>query len=948
MASLMLTAAAPTAVAAPSLAGRWEYYPAAHFGNAYPQSQTAKITGGEDVVYVIMRGSMLDTSKKASDSTKVGYDHRNNYLFRYRPSAPAVGLEGLSPQQGLYNMEIEFTEYVPQARTLVVTYPDGAIDLVADDGTVTPVDTRGILDFPAGSSLITHINPDVDGKRVWLALTTGYACLDIPSGSITNHVNLGVEVASVARVGKKMAYVVVNKRRIFDASQKPTGYSDDYQLVVSPLGKAPETGVDVFQKVSFADAHSGGDFNASTGKINNPRIIVPLSETTFGVLSQLDGSHTALNVFTFDGDDVKGVSAVRPQVNFASMGANGNFRNTNDYDALTGVWREGIVINGQNGVALLRRGVDLDLTAADPAADYRSRALLNIAKNLPSDARPNEAFHRIHTWDGIAFWTANNADGLTLRMVTPGEGAPSVTAPTPAQWSAAEADIRFNAPLSGVVGDIAYLQNYGLTFRSTGSERFYPNTNSWDNIFSFDSNGWTNRSRWSQISGNPRFFGLNGLCEDPANPAWVWGSSYLHGLIRLNPADPADFAILGRGWAASNGRYDSTNGYDQSTGYLKVFDRDPVYAQLTHLSDPRFDADQTMWTVRNNLFNWDQTDYTDIFYWKRDDRLAVANATGADLQALYDAHPMQKIRLEGVSMWSDVDLDVMTHERNKGRMLLSPGYYVNAKKYPVIYDTNGTPDDTTDDRVARIDKIYDADTKEVIEPQSVYKFFEHHATGNAWLMTDLGVLVIDPDQALSGAPVEARPLAFAPDKTVDGISDLHGSTIIRMAYDNYGRVWLASKNNGLFCVSADGERLLGYYDTYNSGIPSNRLEGLGTDPVTGAVWIGSHKGLAAFYPEGSTSDAGAASDGVRVWPREVMPDYNGLVNFAGLSDNEEYVIADTNGVIVAWLDPSDNGMTQWRPFDDDGNALPTGYYSVVRSSDPTNPLREFRILQFNY
>lgn len=163
-------------------------------------------------------------------------------------------------------------------------------------------------------------------------------------------------------------------------------------------------------------------------------------------------------------------------------------------------------------------------------------------------------------------------------------------------------------------------------------------------------------------------------------------------------------------------------------------------------------------------------------------------------------------------------------------------------------------------------------------------------------------------------------------KTFSVMQDL-GSVISKIKVDNEGLLWLACENNGLFCVSADGTKILKHYTsdtkdnklfintgkdieqlndstivfgagainfinkrtgkvhwlTFDEGLPSNTIQRIRVDRE-GYLWMVTLNGLCRYNPNTRRVTAYGRKDGITLAHLTTAADYycsDGFVMFAG-------------------------------------------------------------------
>jgi len=122
-----------------------------------------------------------------------------------------------------------------------------------------------------------------------------------------------------------------------------------------------------------------------------------------------------------------------------------------------------------------------------------------------------------------------------------------------------------------------------------------------------------------------------------------------------------------------------------------------------------------------------------------------------------------------------------------------------------------------------------------------------------------------------------------------------------------------------------------YFTADNSPLPSNNIQKISIDPITGDVYIGTDMGLISYR---STATLGGTSNqSVLVFPNPVTSNYTGTVAIKGLVANADVRITDITGQLV-YRTTAFGGQAVWNGKDYTGHRPQSGVYLIfVASSD---------------
>jgi hypothetical protein len=132
----------------------------------------------------------------------------------------------------------------------------------------------------------------------------------------------------------------------------------------------------------------------------------------------------------------------------------------------------------------------------------------------------------------------------------------------------------------------------------------------------------------------------------------------------------------------------------------------------------------------------------------------------------------------------------------------------------------------------------------------------------------------------------------------DGLAQelLYQQFITDIAVDGANNKWIATAGSGVFFISPDGQKTFNIFTKENSPLPSNLINDIEIDPVTGEVFMATEAGMVS-YKGNATAGAGDLKN-VVVFPNPVRPNFTGSVSVTGLMDKCNVKITDINGNLV--------------------------------------------------
>lgn len=214
--------------------------------------------------------------------------------------------------------------------------------------------------------------------------------------------------------------------------------------------------------------------------------------------------------------------------------------------------------------------------------------------------------------------------------------------------------------------------------------------------------------------------------------------------------------------------------------------------------------------------------------------------------------------------------------------------------------------------------------------------------GNIWVATGKGLYVYYNSSTILE---EANPAPQQIKLVQDGVVQylLESDYITSIEVDGANRKWIGTLN-GVWLFSSDGTKALQYFNAENSPLPSNAIQDIAIDGVSGEVFFSTAKGIASYRSD--ATKGGEANEGVLVYPNPVRPGYTGLIGIKGLVADANVKITDITGTLV-YQTVAKGGTATWDGKNFNGERAATGVYLVfITNSDGTETAVE-KILFIN-
>ncbi|MBS1772679.1 MAG: T9SS type A sorting domain-containing protein [Bacteroidetes bacterium] len=236
----------------------------------------------------------------------------------------------------------------------------------------------------------------------------------------------------------------------------------------------------------------------------------------------------------------------------------------------------------------------------------------------------------------------------------------------------------------------------------------------------------------------------------------------------------------------------------------------------------------------------------------------------------------------------------------------------------IIYDDNNTPENPNDDRYKQLLSGKGTGGLPDNETLSLAK----DKNGSIWIGTKNGIGIVScPAQAITGA-CEAEIRVVQYDQFAGYL--FNGEQVNTIAVDGANRKWIGT-NNGVWLVSAEGDKIINRFNAANSPLPSDLVQKIAIDPVTGDVYIGTQEGLVSY--RGTATEGGEENKNVTAFPNPVPSGYKGTIAIKGVVENADVRITDISGQLV-YRTKAYGGQAVWNGTDYTGHRPQSGVYLI--------------------
>ncbi|WP_202700564.1 T9SS type A sorting domain-containing protein [Flavobacterium sp. UGB4466] len=203
------------------------------------------------------------------------------------------------------------------------------------------------------------------------------------------------------------------------------------------------------------------------------------------------------------------------------------------------------------------------------------------------------------------------------------------------------------------------------------------------------------------------------------------------------------------------------------------------------------------------------------------------------------------------------------------------------------------------------------------------------AKSQLWIGTTKGLRVLSNVGGFqTESQLKANPIIIMEDNLAQEL--LYEQFITSIAVDGANNKWIGTIDSGIFMVSPNGQETKYHFTINNSPLPSNVINDVKINSVTGEVFIATNKGMISF--KGIATGANDDLNNVYVYPNPVRPNYAGTVKVAGLIDKANIKITDIEGNLV-YETTSSGGTIEWDTTAFGKYKVASGVYMVFISAE---------------
>lgn len=177
-----------------------------------------------------------------------------------------------------------------------------------------------------------------------------------------------------------------------------------------------------------------------------------------------------------------------------------------------------------------------------------------------------------------------------------------------------------------------------------------------------------------------------------------------------------------------------------------------------------------------------------------------------------------------------------------------------------------------------------------------------------WIGTIQGLRVIYSPGSFfeNGSVPDSQPIIILENDVAQEL--LYEQSVTAIKVDGSNNKWIATATSGVFHISPDGQKILHRFTADNSPLPSDNVQDISIDPVSGVVYFATIRGLVAY--KGTSTAPGENLENLRAFPNPVRPNFSGNVTIDGLTARANVKITDITGSLV-FETTSEGGSVLW-------------------------------------
>lgn len=211
--------------------------------------------------------------------------------------------------------------------------------------------------------------------------------------------------------------------------------------------------------------------------------------------------------------------------------------------------------------------------------------------------------------------------------------------------------------------------------------------------------------------------------------------------------------------------------------------------------------------------------------------------------------------------------------------------------------------------------------------------------GVLWIGTILGLRILyNPLETVKTGNFQTQPIIIEQNGIPEAL--LMDTQINDIEVDGANRKWIATESSGVYYLSDNGEQTIFNFTTANSPLPSNKVNDIDIDPITGIVYFATEKGVVSYRSD--AVDVGESFGDVYAYPNPVRPGFNGKVTIKGIPNDADVRIVDVVGNLI-YNTKGAGGVVEWDTKNLKGKLVASGIYLVLMTNRDASETKQTKI-----
>ncbi|MFK6999412.1 type IX secretion system anionic LPS delivery protein PorZ [Flavobacterium oreochromis] len=198
-----------------------------------------------------------------------------------------------------------------------------------------------------------------------------------------------------------------------------------------------------------------------------------------------------------------------------------------------------------------------------------------------------------------------------------------------------------------------------------------------------------------------------------------------------------------------------------------------------------------------------------------------------------------------------------------------------------------------------------------------------------WIGTFNGLRYLpNVNSFLTDTSLDAKQIILLEEGTAQEL--FYQSNILDIEVDGANNKWVSVEGSGVFFISPDGQQTKLHFTKENSPLPSDIVDDIEIDQITGKVYFATNNGTVSYQslPTVGTKDY----SNTYIYPNPYRPEHKETVKITGLKDKSNVKITDIEGNLVFEV-ISQGGTVEWDTLSFAKTKVSSGVYVVLISDE---------------